>query len=183
MAEHTTEQLPEGLDPDILKRIVTVSAETRHLERMQHEATTAQFDSTFTFYSDEPPNMRGDDEYPYPLHYLTASIGLCHLTQIMRYSRMLKVDVTEARCTVKAHWTSEGSVFDGTIQSHCHAVELHTEVVSDDDPARVAAVIRNAEGGCYAQATVTQAVPITATTTFNGEPLDHSAYPRKVPRR
>ena len=96
---------------------------------------------------------------------------------------MLKADITRAAIKVKAHWSSQGSVFQGTITSTCHAVETHLEVESDDDPARVAAVIHNARGGCYAEAAVTQAVPLSATVTLNGEAFDYQAYPSGVARR
>ena len=105
------------------------------------------------------------------------------LTQLVRYGRMLKVSLKRARCRVKAHWTSEGSVFAGTISSKCHAIETLVEVESDDEPERLAALLRNAEGGCYAQAAIQQPVPASGTATVNGEPFDYHAYPRRVERR
>ena len=105
------------------------------------------------------------------------------LTQLVRYGRMLKVSLKRARCRVKAHWTSEGSVFAGTISSTCHGVETFVEVESDDDPARVAALLRNAEGGCYAQSALQQPVQVTGRATVNGQPFDYQAYPRRVERR
>jgi hypothetical protein len=65
-------KLPAGLDPDVLERVVTIEATTEHVEKMLHKAKVREFE----FFSDEPPHMDGDDEYPYPLHYLTAAIGL-----------------------------------------------------------------------------------------------------------
>lgn len=105
------------------------------------------------------------------------------LTQLVRYGRMLKVEFTRAACRVSAHWTSEGSVFAGTISSTCHAVECVVELDSDDDPARIAALVRNAEGGCYAQSALQRPVPVTGTALVNGEPFDYTGYPRKVDRR
>lgn len=67
-----SDDLPSGLDPDILHRVVTVEATARHLAGMQHEATVHDF----TFVSDEPEDLGGSDEFPYPLDYLTAAIGL-----------------------------------------------------------------------------------------------------------
>lgn len=61
-----------GLDPDVRERVVTVEAETVNLRKMQHSARVHGFE----FTSDEPPEMWGDDEHPYPLDYLTAAIGL-----------------------------------------------------------------------------------------------------------
>lgn len=65
-------QILPGLDPDVLKRVVTIEAETDHLHGMTHEARV----HGFTFHSDEPPELAGDDLHPYPLDYLTAAIGL-----------------------------------------------------------------------------------------------------------
>lgn len=105
------------------------------------------------------------------------------LTQIVRYGRMLKVEFTAARCTVKAHWTSSGSVFAGTISSTCHGVETHTEIDSTDEIERVAALLRNAEGGCYAQSAIQHPVPVVGSATVNGAPIRYEDYPRAVPRR
>jgi hypothetical protein len=105
------------------------------------------------------------------------------LTQLVRYGRMLKVSFTSAKCHVKAHWTSEGSVFAGTISSTCHGIETHVEIESDDDAERVAALLRNAEGGCYAQTAIQQPTPVTGTAVLNGEPISYADYPRRVPRR
>ncbi len=105
------------------------------------------------------------------------------LTQIVRYGRMLKVKYSDARVHVRAHWTSQGSVFAGTISSKCHMLETHVEVESDDDPARVAALVRNAKAGCYAEATVREPVKLHSTVKLNGEEFDFEQYPRKVERR
>ena len=72
------EHLPPGLDPDVLKRLVTIEAVTVHMGGMQHEATahSGEGGHWFTFHSDEPPSLDGSDEHPYPLQYFTAAIGL-----------------------------------------------------------------------------------------------------------
>lgn len=105
------------------------------------------------------------------------------LTQIVRYGRMLKANLGDIRCQVSAHWTSDGSVFAGTITSRCHSVEVRTEIESDDDPALIAAVVRNAEGGCYAEAALREPVPIHKSVVLNGDAFDYETYPRKVNRR
>ena len=64
--------LPAGLDPDILERVVTVEAKTENIRGMLHRANTHHF----TFYSDEGPELGGDDAHPYPLDYVAAGIGL-----------------------------------------------------------------------------------------------------------
>lgn len=96
---------------------------------------------------------------------------------------MLKVELTSARCRVKATWQSYGSVFAGTIGSKCLGIESHLEVESDDDPARVAALIQNAEGGCYAQAAIVNPTPLTSNVSLNGAALEYKSYPSKVNRK
>lgn len=61
-----------GLDPDVLRRVVTVEASAEQIEKMKHRADVRQF----TFYSDEPPSLGGDEQHPFPLDYFTAAIGL-----------------------------------------------------------------------------------------------------------
>lgn len=61
-----------GLDPEVRKRVVTVEAMTTNLGKMQHSAQVHGFE----FHSDEPPEMWGEDDHPYPLDYLTAAVGL-----------------------------------------------------------------------------------------------------------
>jgi hypothetical protein len=105
------------------------------------------------------------------------------LTQIVRYGRMLKVKFEAARCHVEAHWSSAGSVFAGTISSTCHRITTRVEIDSDEEPARVAALIRNAEGGCYAQSALQQPVEVVGEALLNGEPIDYEQFPRRVKRR
>ncbi len=71
MSDEDSTILP-GLDPDVRQRVITVQAVTTNLDKMQHSAEVHGFE----FRSDEPPEMWGDNEYPYPLDYLTAAIGL-----------------------------------------------------------------------------------------------------------
>ncbi len=105
------------------------------------------------------------------------------LTQIVRYGRMLKANLNGIRCRVKGHWTSDGSVFAGTITSKCHSVEVSTEIESDDDPALIAAVVRSADGGCYAEAALREPVPVHKSVVLNGSAFDYTAYPHRVKRR
>lgn len=65
------ERVPSGLDPDIRRREVVQEADTENLEKMLHRATVREF----TFDSDEPPELGGDDNHPRPLDYLIAAVG------------------------------------------------------------------------------------------------------------
>ena len=49
----------------------TVAVDCEHVEKMLHRGQRGKF----VFYSDEPPGIGGDDNYPPPLTYITAGIG------------------------------------------------------------------------------------------------------------
>ncbi len=81
VTDMTEQQLPRGLDPDILERVVTVEVDSENIEKMLHRAVVhgqrdGQARRSFSFFSDEPAELAGDDLHPYPLDYLTAAIGL-----------------------------------------------------------------------------------------------------------
>lgn len=48
---HDDENLPAGLDPDVLERLVTIGAVTVHLGGTQHEATVSSAESGQMFSS------------------------------------------------------------------------------------------------------------------------------------
>ena len=95
----------------------------------------------------------------------------------------MKVEFSRVSCRVRGHWTSEGSVFAGTISSVCHRIEIEFDIESGDDPARLAALIQNAKGGCYAEAMVREPVPVASAIRLNGQDFDYESYPREVERR
>lgn len=49
----------------------TIVVECENQEKQLHKATQGDF----TWHSDEPPRLGGDDNHPQPLTYLTAGIG------------------------------------------------------------------------------------------------------------
>ena len=177
-----TTEGPRGLDPTVTRREVKLMAVAEHLENMQHRATVSHFGREFVITSDEPDVLGGDNEYPTPMEYFTASIGFCLLTQIERYGRMLKADISEARCRVYADFEAGGSVLAGTVDSWCSGVTTEVEIESDESPELIAAVLHNADRGCYIRATVRSATNVVTTVELNGELLDLSQYPSRPPR-
>jgi hypothetical protein len=93
------------------------------------------------------------------------------MTQVARYGHMLKVTVTTMRMRVTARYRVDGSVLNDSVQARMVGAETTLELESPDPPARIARVVRNAEHGCFVMQALLQPVPITATTTLNGTPL------------
>lgn len=84
----------------------------------------------------------------------------------------MKVEIAKARAHITGRFITEGSVLAGTIHARCLGVEARLEVESPEEPARVAALVRTAERGCYVLQSLLEPVPVHRAVTLNGEPLD-----------
>ena len=83
----------------------------------------------------------------------------------------MKVNITKVRAEVSVHFELSGSVLAGTIQAAAPKVETRYEIDSPDDPAKVAAMLRNAKNGCWVRAVVATPTPFEETLTLNGQPF------------
>jgi hypothetical protein len=93
------------------------------------------------------------------------------MTQIERYSQLMKVNITKVRAKAAVHFDITGSVLAGTIMAGAPKVETKYEIESPDDPARVAKMLRNAKNGCWVRAAVANPTPFVETLILNGEPF------------
>jgi hypothetical protein len=101
----------------------------------------------------------------------------------MLYASMLGVEIQDAKMHVAGTWKVEGSVYRQTRKAVMERVETSLEVRSDDDPARVAAVLRNASNGCYAEQAIRNPVPIDETVSLNGAAFVVDDYPAEAVQR
>jgi hypothetical protein len=93
------------------------------------------------------------------------------MTQIERYSQLMKVKISRVKAHVAVHLNISGSVLAGTIKAGAPKVVTDYQIESPDDPSKVAAVLRNARNGCWVRAAVSSPVPFEDTITLNGSPL------------
>ena len=84
---------------------------------------------------------------------------------------MMKMSVTKASCKVRFRKFLGGSVLKGTVYNRWDSVDTHLAIESDASPDKLAHLIRNAKGGCFAEGLITQAVPLNSTVEVNGQPL------------
>ena len=83
----------------------------------------------------------------------------------------MKVNITKVRAEASVHFDIAGSVLAGTIMAGAPKVETRYEIESPDDPAKVAAMLRNAKNGCWVRAAVANPTPFEETLTLNGQPF------------
>ena len=84
---------------------------------------------------------------------------------------MMKTPFKKASCRAEFDYFLRGSVLKSTVDSGCTAVRTHFVVESDESEERVAAVIRNAKQGCFAERMVETAVPLSSTVELNGRSI------------
>jgi organic hydroperoxide reductase OsmC/OhrA len=84
---------------------------------------------------------------------------------------MMKVSVTKARVHVTMRNKQEGSVLQCTVKASCLGIETRLEIESEESPERVAALVRNAENGCFTMQALLAPVRFTGAVTLNGSPL------------
>lgn len=95
---------------------------------------------------------------------------------------MLKTRIAKARVFVKSRFKSEGSALAETVQARALGFETHLELESPDSMERIAAVVRNAENGCYVLQTILHPVPVERRFTLNGNAFDPKAFSKKKPQ-
>ena len=88
---------------------------------------------------------------------------------------MMKVKISNARVHVTGRFKREGSVLRETIDAQGVGFDTKLDVESDAPAERVAAVIRNAEDGCYVMQAILKPTPVVRLFTLNGSNFD----PRK----
>ena len=87
----------------------------------------------------------------------------------------MKTKIDKAKVFIKARFKSEGSVLRQTVQAEGVGFESRCELESTEAPEKVAAVMRNAENGCYVMQTILKPTPVERQCTLNGSAFDPQA--------
>jgi hypothetical protein len=85
---------------------------------------------------------------------------------------MMKTKIAKAKVFVTARFKSEGSVLGETVRATSPGFATRLEIHSDEPAEKIAAVVRNAENGCYVLQTILHPVPVERAFTLNGAPFD-----------
>lgn len=84
---------------------------------------------------------------------------------------MMKIQVNKARIHVAMRNKTEGSVLKGTVKASCLGIETRVELESEESPERIAALVKNAENGCFTMQALLEPVPFETSVNLNGAPL------------
>jgi len=92
---------------------------------------------------------------------------------------MMKTKIDNAKIFVTARFKSEGSVLRETIEAVGLGVETRCDLESAEPGEKVAAVIRNAEAGCYVMQTILKPTPVKRQFTLNGVAFDPESLAKR----
>lgn len=65
-----------------------------------------------------------------------------------------------------------------TVKAHGLGFETKVELESEEAPEKVAAVVRNAENGCYVLQSILHPVPVERKFVLNGAEFDPEGFPK-----
>jgi hypothetical protein len=85
---------------------------------------------------------------------------------------MMKTKIKKARVFVTSKYKSEGSVLKETVKAVGLGFSTRLELESDEPADKVAAVVRNAENGCYVLQCLLNPVSVERTVQLNGRQLN-----------
>ena len=89
---------------------------------------------------------------------------------------MMKTKIDKAKVFVTARFKSEGSVLRETIEAVGLGFVTRCELESAEPAEKVAAVIRNAENGCYVMQTILKPTPVEREFTLNGAAFNPESF-------
>ena len=84
---------------------------------------------------------------------------------------MMKMEIKGASVSVRFRKLLGGSVLKGTVFNKWESVDTHLKVESDEPADKLAHLIKNAKNGCFAEALISEPVPLNSTIEVNGEPF------------
>ena len=99
------------------------------------------------------------------------------MTQLERYAHMMKIELGEITAHIGYNVAAEGSVLRQTVKARAEKIAIHYDMECAEEPARVAALIRNARNGCYVRQTINNPDLFADTLNLNGQPFNFEDYP------
>ena len=128
----------------------------------------------FDIATDEGAGMGGDATAPTPLHYFTAALAGCFMTQMRFWAARLDVTleglVVEGRTEFLGRRQGRGPYVTEPV-----GFELAVHVDSGSPHANVLALVEAAKGSCFVEQTLARGVPVRHRLHHDGRAVDVEA--------
>ena len=89
---------------------------------------------------------------------------------------MMHVEISNVKAHVAYHVALEGSVLAQTVRARADKIEVHYDLDSSEEPAKVAGLMRIARNGCYVRQTIDRPGLFEDTVNLNGQPFNMDDY-------
>jgi len=85
---------------------------------------------------------------------------------------MLKLDVKSVTARVRGRYFGSGSIMAETVDTGCEGIETELTIVSDENPEKIAKLVRVSEDGCFVIQSLRSPTPVSMSVRLNGEELN-----------
>lgn len=83
-----------------------------------------------------------------------------------------KISIRNEKVNVTAHFHEQGSVLRGDAEGFCDRFEIEILIDSDEDPHKIAELVRISRKMCFTEKALMGSVPVTVSQQLNQQPLD-----------
>ena len=84
---------------------------------------------------------------------------------------MLKLKINSAKARVRGRYFGSGSIKAETIETGCEGIETELSIDSDEEPAKIAKLVRVSEAGCFVIQSLRNPTEVKLDARLNGEKL------------
>lgn len=130
-------------------------------------STAPSSGGTYDIATDEGPLHGGDASAPTPLHYFTAALAGCLMTQVRAFAKRFDVQldglVVEGRTAWLGHRTAPAPYWTEPVR-----FDLEVQVDSPASTEEVVALVEAAKKGCFIEQTLARGVTLGHTIVHGG---------------
>ncbi len=85
---------------------------------------------------------------------------------------MLKLEVKSVKARVRGRYFGSGSIKAETVSTGCEGIETELTIESDEDPERIAKLVRVSEDGCFVIQSLRSPTPVSMSVRLNGNEIN-----------
>ncbi len=85
---------------------------------------------------------------------------------------MLKLELKSVKARVRGRYYGSGSIQAETVDTGCEGIETELTIVSDEDPEKIAKLVRVSEDGCFVIQSLRSPTPVSMSVRLNGNEIN-----------
>jgi len=85
---------------------------------------------------------------------------------------MLKLELKSVKARVRGRFYGSGSIQAETVDTGCEGIETELTIVSDEDPEKIAKLVRVSEDGCFVIQSLRSPTPVSMSVRLNGNEIN-----------